>query len=67
VVCLLQVHLRNILKGAGDHEARVGKVETLAEDAGKVEDLGHYHAVIAARKEVGYVVAQHHFQDSALK
>lgn len=62
---LLQMQLRDILESTGNHEARVGKVEALANGAGKVEDFGHYHAVVAARQKVGYMVAQHLFQNSA--
>jgi len=58
---VLQMHLRDILKGTGDHEARVGKVKALANDARKVQDFSNNHPVIAARQEVGYVVTQHFF------
>jgi hypothetical protein len=64
VLSLLQMHLCDILESARDHEARVGQVKALAEDAGKVQDFGHHHAVISAGQVVGYVIAQHFFQDT---
>jgi hypothetical protein len=62
---LLQMHLCDILESARDHEARIGEVKALAENAWEVENLGHHHTVIPARQVVGYVIAQHCFQDSA--
>jgi hypothetical protein len=59
------MHLRNIVKGAGDHEARVREVEALADDAREIQDLGHDHSVFPARQEVAYVVAQHLSQNTA--
>jgi hypothetical protein len=35
-----QMHLRHFFKRAGDHETRVGEVETLADNAREVQDLG---------------------------
>ncbi len=50
---------------AGEHDARVGEIEALADDTGEVQDFGHNHTVAIAREEVNYVVAQHRLQDSA--
>jgi hypothetical protein len=61
---LLQMHLSNVFERAGDHKARVGEVEALSGDTRKVEHLGNNHSIIAAREKVGYVVAQHLFQDN---
>ena len=57
----LQMHLRYFLQGARNHQPRVSKVEALANDARKVQDLGDDHSIIPTRKKVSYVVAQHPF------
>jgi hypothetical protein len=55
----LQMHLRDVLKRAGDHESRIGEVKALANGAWKVQNFGDHHSVIPARQVVSYVVSQH--------
>jgi len=60
----LQEHLRKVFEGARDHQASVGKVETLADRSREIERFGHNHPLPSPRKVVRDVVAQHLLKDS---
>lgn len=56
---LLQQHLREILQSAGDHQARVLKIESLGDGSRKIESFCHDHLTGRLRHVERYVVTKH--------
>jgi hypothetical protein len=54
-----QEQLREIFKGARDHEPGIRKIKSLRYRAGKVEGFGYNHLAIGFRKIEGDVVTKH--------